>query len=88
MKKIFFTAMAIFAFSAVSVANTNSIKSSVKVAFPKSNSTIQKKKVVVKDCAAFAYHVCAFMEELEGCFTSEQYNGLYNQMLNYCNSRN
>ena len=68
MKNVFFTAIALVAFSAASMANTSEAKEEVK----------KKELNVKKDCAAFATAMCAAIEAInDECLTTSDYNRTY-----------
>ncbi len=70
MKKMFFTAIALVAFSGISMASEEAKK---------------EEKAKAKNCTSFAYHMTAAYEEIDGCMTSQEYNQMYFYWLTYCN---
>lgn len=76
MKKLFFTAIVMIAFTSVSTANPSQLKSLHLL----TANTLSSKKVdnankkMALDCSGFAYHMTAAVEELNGCMSSSDYN--------------
>lgn len=79
-----FTAIALVAFSGVSMAN-NKIAIKKNVIYYKT----EKKAVLLKrNCASFAYHMTSALEEInDECFTSQEYNQLYWYWKTYCETK-
>ena len=75
-----FTAIALIAFSGVSMANT--IKNGEITEY-----SIDV-KVVKSTCVEFTYHMTCAFEAIEGCFTSQEYNTMYNYWNGYCQANN
>ena len=81
MKKLFFTAIVLVAFSGISMANT----SKVKKVLDETKKLNQKKEVVVtKNCGLMVSSNIGNWEELHGCLSSDSYNQLYNLMMVIC----
>ncbi len=76
MKKMFFTAIALVAFSGVSMANTIADEKVM------SELIIQNQS----DCESYAAAEVADVEDALGCLESDSYNRVYNMYLDFCNS--
>ena len=89
MKKLFFTAIALVAFSGVSMAS--SFKNSL---FSKEYHSFEKRelnftKILLKDivdCGAMAQDLISIYEDEFGCLESSAYNSFYTIMLHWCNN--
>ncbi|WP_290831379.1 hypothetical protein [Flavobacterium sp.] len=73
MKKVFFTAIAMIAFSSASMANTIADEEVVVNNIEKKEIVVEKEVVVKKDCVALALFVLDVMETLNG---SQTYNDI------------
>ena len=82
MKKLFFTAIALVAFSGVSMASTDEIKKSVD----NTKCDNQKKEVIItKNCDLMVSSNLSNWEEMYGCIEdSNAYNSLYRLMYAIC----
>jgi hypothetical protein len=79
MKKVMFTAIALIAFSSVSMGNT--------IAEEKVVNLDNKKEVTIKttDCNKFAIHITNACEELNGeCLTPTEYNQYIRYWTGFC----
>jgi hypothetical protein len=70
MKKLLFSALALIAFSSVSVGNTIELK----------------EEVVTPTCQSQATMDTQNYEQANGCLTETQWQFIYNAYLNYCRS--
>jgi Skp family chaperone for outer membrane proteins len=77
MKNVFFTAIALVAFSAASMANTIEVKEAV-VLIEKKVKTEPKQAVIKRDlCAEIASLRCEKFENDYGCQDNNTYSALY-----------
>ena len=84
MKKVFFTAIAMIAFSSASMANTIADEEVVVNNKEKKEIVVEKEVVVKKDCFAVAIMCLDIVEVLCGPLSDEEATNLLNVAYNNC----